>query len=142
MYSKESIFRRPQLSRLFDVDEETIRRDLDKGYITPTQRGGKGVPHLFVWDDLIRIALFYDLRKSGLQPNNAAKLIKLADQDLYEVENEHKDCLVFYMDEPQSVASYSYLEEELQIFKKPIRRAFIIDAKKLINELEAKIKEL
>jgi len=142
MYTKGSIFQRSQLSKLFDIDEETIRRDVDKAFITPKQRGSKGRAHLFVWDDLIRIALFYELRKSGLQPNNAAKLIKLAVPDLYEVEYENKDCLVFYTDEPQAVTSYSYDEEKLLIFKKPIRKAFIIDVKKLINELEAKIKEL
>lgn len=145
-YSKDSFFNKEALAKIFDKKPETIRQWIDKGYVTPKEQGRRGQAHLFVWNDLLRIALFRKFYDLGIEARVSAKLSQAAkDDDWYEVSSE--DGIFFVFDasgqQAKTISVRSFDENEVPfIIKEETEAVFIINAKKLIKELEAKIEGL
>ena len=143
--TKESLFTRSELAKMFNVPHDAIRRWIDKEFITPTQEGTTGIPHLFAWPELRNAALFKKLIRIGICQEEAAEFTKSAADSWFEVEEEDKRFLVFDLIKMEIRAACP-LEEIAtpvqSILKSGAQALVIIDAKRVLTDLEEKIAKL
>jgi hypothetical protein len=147
MKTKKMMFTRSDMAKACNVTDDTVRRWIDNKFVKAYQSGSRGIPHIFDFDELLRAAMFRKLTRIGLQKEEAAEFSKAAKSQWHEVENEGKSFLVFDLVHMKIRAACSLEDFEFSnpvhfLFKNGAQAVFIIDAKRVLNDLEEKIASL
>lgn len=138
----------PQVLKLFGLKPETFRQWIKRGFITPHEKAsGSGQTHSFTKNNLYVIGLFIHLCKTGLNRVVASHFAQEIFYDLW-IESlayeEHARLIIKLPDNPEKKRKRlrdfeAYVETRKFIDLGELRWAFILDVKKIIEDIDSKL---